>query len=247
MKRKTNKALILAGGLGTRLRPLTFAVPKPLIVVKDRPIIDYILNQLVNCGINEIFVSVNYRSNLIKLYIEDKDKYGIAIDFFDEIEPLGTAGPLSYMLGDRIRIDKNEPILVMNGDIITDLDFQEIIVWHENNQADLTVGLLEYRHQLSYGVVKMDSNNTIMNITEKPTYSYLASAGIYVVSEKCLSLVPKKFFTMPDLIIAARESGLRVKGFPIKANWLAIEQIKNLEEASVEDKQNWISKIKRMV
>jgi len=241
---KATKALVLAGGLGTRLRPLTFAVPKPLITVRDRPILDYIIRQLVSYGFKELFISVNYKSSLIKLFIEDRDKYGIAISFFDEVEPLGTAGPLAAFDKRKIKLEANEPILVMNGDIITDQDFQGLVDFHQSKQADLTVGFIEYNNKLSYGVLETDADNNIKDIKEKPSFVYKASAGIYVVSQKCLSLVPNGFFTMPDLMLAALQAGFMVKAYPIEANWIAIEQLKNLEELNANETEDWISKLK---
>jgi len=241
---KNKKALILAGGLGTRLRPLTFAIPKPLIPVRGRPIIDYILSRLVQFGLDDVYISLNYRADLIKLYLTDwKNKEKVSIRYFEETAPLGTAGPLAFLKKCNINLKRGESVLVINGDILTDLDFGRFASEHDRKNADLSVAVIKFTHSLAYGVLDMDNEDNITGVREKPSVDYSASAGIYLVGQRSLGLVPKRFFTMPELIDASRKNGLRVAGYRIKEHWLAIEQIKNLEEVNEMKKKDWISKL----
>jgi NDP-mannose synthase len=240
---KNKKALILAGGLGTRLRPLTFAVPKPLIPVRERPIIDYIITRLVKFGINDVYLSLNYQADLIRHYLAGIKQKGLRLTCFEEDRPLGTAGPLSFFKKNGIRLGAAESILVMNGDILTDLDFGRLAAEHERGRADLTVAMINYEHQLSYGVLQLDGGNRVIGITEKPKFQYKASAGIYLVGRRSIELVPQTRYTMPELMERSRKHGLLVKGHLIKEHWLAIEQINQLAAASEAKKGDWISKL----
>lgn len=237
------KALILAGGLGTRLRPLTFAVPKPLIPVRNRPILDYIVARLIKFGLCDIYVSLNYQADIIRHYLLGKGIKGVKFTFFEENSPLGTAGPLSFFKKDGIKFSRNESVLVINGDILTDLNFRRFEAEHKRSSADMTVAMINYSHQLSYGVLELDSDNRLIGVREKPIFKHKASAGIYLVSRRCLELVPHAKVTMPELMNKARKKGHLIKGYLIKEHWLAIEQIKNLEEVSEARKGDWISKL----
>ena len=240
---RNKKALILAGGLGTRLRPLTFAVPKPLIPVRERPIIDYIITRLAEFGFTDIYVSLNYQAELIRHYLAGKKQNGLKITCFEESSSLSTAGPLSFFKKNRVKLAADESVLVMNGDILTDLDFGRFRREHEKGGADLTVAMINYAHQLSYGVLETDADDRVVSITEKPTFNYQASAGIYLVGRRAIELVPHARYTMPELMERAQAQGQLVKGYLIKEHWLAIEQIKQLEEASEVKKGDWISKL----
>ena len=238
---RKHKALILAGGLGTRLRPLTFAIPKPLIPVRGRPIIDYILKRLEQYGFNEIYVSLNYQADMIKLYLSERKKRGLKLHYIEEQTPLGTAGPLSFLKNGGL--SRQDSVLVMNGDILTNLDLKKLLSVHEAANADITVGMIDFSQTLSYGILLLDKDMNITSVREKPTFKYNASAGIYLVKGKCLELVPRGNYTMPELIRKARDHGLTVKGYRIKEHWLAIEHLKNLEEASGSGKKDWISRL----
>ncbi len=231
IKNNGKKALILAGGLGTRLRPLTFAIPKPLIPVREKPIIEHIILLLKKHGFNDIFISVGYRSELVRLYCGSGEDFGVKISYFEEKKPLGTAGPLSFF--DAVEFDKNDPVLVINGDILTTIDLTGFLRYHDSEKNDLTVALIDYKHQLSYGVVMKDARNKITGIVEKPVYSYDISGGIYLVRAGCFSLVPKnRYFTMPDLVKKMLQAKMNVAGYPVTDFWLAIEQVKDIEDAN---------------
>ena len=231
INKRSKKAMILAGGLGTRLRPLTFAIPKPLIPVREKPIIEHIILLLKKHGFTDIYISVGYRSELVRLYCGDGTAFGVMIHYFEEKKPYGTAGPLASFK--EIGLDKNEPILVINGDILTDINLVSFLRFHKDEGNQLTVALVNYKHQLSYGVVEMGQGNKISGIVEKPVYSFNVSGGIYLVNADCLSLVPEnKYFTMPELVKKMLKAKMIVGGFKVKDFWLAIEQLKDIEDAN---------------
>jgi NDP-sugar pyrophosphorylase family protein len=221
------KAIILAGGLGTRLRPLTFAVPKPLIPVGERPILEILVENLKRHGVNDIYLAVGYRAELIQVYFQDGRQFGVNIQYSREDKRLGTAGPLRLI---RDRFELSEPVLVMNADIMTKLNFQEFYQTHLKGAAAITVGIRQYEHVVPYGVVQMDGGR-IRAIEERPRLPFHINCGIYVVSPDVLDLVPKdEFFDMPDLIGAAVKSGHEVFGYPIREEWVAIESLGDLTE-----------------
>ena len=237
------KALILAGGEGTRLRPLTLTVPKPLIPVRGWPILDYIIGRLLKYGFEDIYVSLNYRADLIREYLEGKIKQGVRISSFAEAEPLGTAGPLKMFLNSHISLAAGEDILLLNGDILTDLDFNAMQENHARAGADISVAMIDYSHPVNYGIIEIDKEGNILDIKEKPTFTYKASGGIYIINSNCFSLIPDGYFTMPELLHKAKARSRVIKGFKIKEHWLAIEQIKNLVEAGEQGKNDWIGKL----
>jgi len=200
------KAIILAGGLGTRLRPLTFAIPKPLIPVGERPILEILIENLKGHGITDIYLAVGYRAELIQLYFQDGQRFGVNIHYSQEEKRLGTAGPLRLI---RDRFSIVEPVLVMNSDIMTKLDFENFYQSHLRETAVLTVGIREHEYIVPYGVVEMEERQ-ICSIEERPKLSFNISCGIYVMNPHILDLVPDdQFFDMPDLIRGAIKSGYK--------------------------------------
>lgn len=225
------KVAILAGGVGKRLRPLTFSIPKPLLPVGKKPILEIILSKLKSYGLTDIIIAVGYRSELIKTYFGDGSKFGVDIEYVDENKPLGTAGPLSS-LKEKFKI--KEPILIMNGDILTNLDFRKMIDFHIKNNADITVGIKKHKQKTQFGVIDLDGNR-IKNIKEKPILTFNISAGIYVLSSSILSIVPKNTsYQMPDLIKNAMNKGKKVLGYTINEYWVAVEHMGSYKEALVE-------------
>jgi NDP-sugar pyrophosphorylase family protein len=230
--KKRRKALILAGGLGTRLRPLTFAIPKPLIPIKEKPIIEHVILLLKKYGFTELMIAVAYRSEFIKLFLGNGKKYGVKIRYLDEKKRLGTAGPLSCMK-DHCKLREDETILVINGDILTGLNIDDFLKNHYSRGNNITVGLVKVKQKMSYGVVVMDKNEDIIEIREKPIYTYNVSGGIYLLQAEQITLVPSnRYFTMPQLIVKAKENNKKVGGYFIKEFWLAIEEIAHIEEAN---------------
>jgi len=221
------KAIVLAGGLGTRLRPLTFAIPKPLIPVGERPILEVLIENLKAHGVTDIYLAVGYRAELIQLYFQDGQRFGINIHYSHEGKRLGTAGPLR-LIRERFRL--SQPVLVMNSDIITKLNFEDFYQSHLTEDAVLTVGIREHEYVVPYGVVEMDERR-VCSIKERPTLSFYISCGIYVVSPTILDLVPDdQFFDMPDLIRVALRSGYKTQAYKIREQWVAIESLGDLTE-----------------
>jgi len=223
------KAIILAGGLGTRLRPLTFAIPKPLIPVGERPILEILIENLKTYGVTDIYLAVGYRAELIQVYFQDGQRFGVNIHYSQEEKRLGTAGPLRLI---RDRFGIVEPVLVMNSDIMTKLDFEDFYQSHLREAADITVGIRGHEYIVPYGVVEMEERQ-ICSIEERPKLSFNISCGIYVVNPHILDLVPDdQFFDMPDLIRGAIKSGYKTFPYQIREQWVAIESLGDLTEES---------------
>ena len=223
------KAIILAGGLGTRLRPLTFAIPKPLIPVGERPILEVLIENLKAHGVTDIYLAVGYRAELIQLYFQDGQRFGVSIHYSQEEKRLGTAGPLRLI---RDRFGLSEPVLVMNSDIMTKLNFEEFYQSHLREDAAFTVGIREHEYIVPYGVVEMDEKR-VCSIEERPKLCFYINCGIYAVNPDVLDLVPEgQFFDMPDLIQAAVRSGYKTSIYQIGEKWVAIESLGDLTEES---------------
>ncbi|MBC8481933.1 MAG: NTP transferase domain-containing protein, partial [Planctomycetes bacterium] len=165
------KAVVLAGGRGTRLRPLTFSIPKPLLPIAEKPILEIILNNFKKFGITEVIISVGYQSELIKAFCGDGAKFGLSVKYVDEDKPLGTAGPLSLM---RDCFSEGEKFVLMNGDIFTQLNFSKMIDYHTNGKYCITVGYRKYEHKLPFGVLELESDK-LCGIVEKPSTEFNVS------------------------------------------------------------------------
>jgi NDP-sugar pyrophosphorylase family protein len=232
------RAIILAGGEGTRLRPLTFAIPKPLIPVGEKPILEIIIKRLKKFGFKKYILSVGYKAELIRTYFQHGKKFRIQIDYIHEDEPLGTAGSLR-LIADKFHFAHDESFLLMNGDILTRLDFKKMAKFHTKNKAWLTVGVKEYSNRLPFGVIDV-KNNIIRGITEKPVETYNISTGIYMINAECLKYMPKnKPFTMPMLINAVLNDKKKVMSYFFKEDWMAVEHLQHLEEING-DLERWV-------
>ncbi|MBN1974459.1 MAG: NTP transferase domain-containing protein [Sedimentisphaerales bacterium] len=222
------KAVVLAGGQGTRLRPMTFSVPKPLLPIGEKPILEIILKNFKKYNITEIIISIGYQGELIKAFCGDGSKFGLSVTYIDEEKPLGTAGPLSLM---RDRFSKDEPFILMNGDIFTQLDFASMINYHNKGKYSMTVGYRHYEHKLSFGILQLEDNK-LGGIIEKPSTKYNVSAGIYVLNESVINLVPdNSFFTIPELVNKLLETERNIGAYHIKEYWLGIENIDHFDQA----------------
>jgi dTDP-glucose pyrophosphorylase/CBS domain-containing protein len=218
-------AMVMAGGFGTRLMPLTENVPKPMLRVAGRPILEHIVGQLRAADIHKVVLSTHHLPEVIHDHFGTGEGFGVEIDYVHESTPLGTAGALGLLE------DVERPLLVVNGDIITNVDFRAMLAFHEENAADITVGVAQYRFQVPYGVVECEGSR-ITGLTEKPQMTAFVSAGIYLLSPKAVGYVEKgKRLDMPDLIkrIVA-ENGAAVS-FPIVEYWLDIGAPAELERA----------------
>ncbi|MBI4469794.1 MAG: NTP transferase domain-containing protein [Acidobacteria bacterium] len=220
------KAIVLAGGLGKRLRPLTFAIPKPLIPVGEKPILEHLIEHLKTQEVREVILAVGYRAELIETYFGDGARWGIRISYHHEASPMGTAGPLRAVRDD---FDLTEPFLVMNADILTNVNLERMFGYHRLQDAHLTVGWREHAYRLPYGCLEF-REGMLSEVREKPEFNYPTSAGIYVVSPRTLDEArPAQALDMPDLINRSIRAGLRVAAYQIKEEWRAIENLGDLE------------------
>lgn len=178
------RAIILAGGKGTRLRPFTLALPKPLMPVNDRPILEIILTQLKRSGFGNVTIAVNHFAALIEAFCGDGARWGLDIDYSRENAPLGTIGPLSLIR------DAPENFLVMNGDVLTDVDFAHVLDQHQDSRCMLTIAACRRQHSLEFGVLTVDSDNRLTSFDEKPQFSHLVNMGVYGVHRSLIERIP---------------------------------------------------------
>jgi dTDP-glucose pyrophosphorylase/predicted transcriptional regulator len=228
-KLRDNWVIIMAGGLGTRLYPLTKDCPKPLLKVGDKPLLETIILNLKSFGFHKFYLSVNYKSDMIKEYFEDGSRLGVTIQYLKETQRLGTAGALSLLPE-----TPKEPILIMNGDILTKMDFERLLDYHLKNQASATMCVREYDIQVPYGVCQIEKNQ-LQAIEEKPIHRYFISAGINILSPSVMHLIPKdSFFDMPTLFEKILEENKQVFIFPVREYWLDIGHMHDYERANSE-------------
>ena len=224
-----NVVILMAGGLGTRLGELTKNTPKPLLKVAKKPILYTIIENFVKYGFNNFIISVNYKSDQIKSYFKDGKDIGINIQYLDEDKRMGTAGSLSLLS----KIPQ-KPFFVMNADILTSIDFKNMLSFHNRHNSMATMGIREYENQIPFGVVNTDGN-TITSIVEKPIQQVAVSAGVYILDPKSLSVIPKnKFFDMPTLFDALIQSQKKVVAYAITDYWIDIGHINEYEKANKE-------------
>ncbi len=219
------QAVIMAGGYGKRLLPLTKDVPKPLLPVGEKPILEHIISQLEQTGIREMSVTTHFHAEKLKQYLDNKKLGKVNINFVEEEKPLGTAGALSTLK------TSGEPILVINGDIVTKLDFRSFYEFHVENQAELTVAARQYSIEVPYGVLKCDGP-VVTEVQEKPVHNFLVNAGIYILESSALSLIPKdESFDMTDLIEGLLREGRKVVSFPVVEYWMDIGRPEDYKQA----------------
>lgn len=228
------KAVLLAGGRGVRLRPLTYTIPKPLLPIGEKPILEEIIERLKASGIREFIVAVGYRAELIETYFRDGEQLGVSIEYVRETAPLGTAGPLA-LVREQCALPA-EPLLMMNGDILTDLDVRELLAFHRDGGYAMTVATREFQLQHPYGVIDVDGAR-ITSIREKPSVTDVVSAGIYAIEPSALDVVPAattggRFFDIPDMVNALVAAGRPVGAFNFTDEWIAIDRIEQLEDAA---------------
>lgn len=210
----TCPAVIMAGGLGTRLRPLTANVPKPLLPVGGKPMIQHVIESLRGYGINEFFVSVNYKAEMIEEFLGDGSDFRVRIEYLREKKRLGTAGALSL-----IRTNGWQDIFVLNSDVMTDLDFHAMYQFHLDHEHDLTMAVKRFNLQVPYGVVEMDMNR-VVSLSEKPNITNYVNAGIYLLNRRVLGDIPREtFFNMTDLITNLVDQSRNVASYLIKGDW----------------------------
>ncbi|GFO66059.1 nucleotidyltransferase family protein [Geomonas paludis] len=224
-----NCVVLMAGGLGSRLKPLTDDTPKPLLKVGGKPILETILENFIHYGFTNFRISVNYKGELIEDYFGDGARWGAHIEYLREDKKLGTAGALG-LLPERPSL----PVLVMNGDVLTKVNFQQLLEFHREHRALATMCVREYDFQVPYGVVTVD-NHRILNIEEKPVQRFFVNAGIYVLEPEALDLIPKDtFFDMPTLFEKVVSQQKETAVFPIREYWLDIGRMDDFQRAEGE-------------
>ena len=221
------KAIVLAGGQGNRLRPYTFTVPKPLLPLGDRPLLEYIIEQLARCSVKDLILALGYQAELIRAYCGDGSRFGVRITYVTETKPLGTAGPIALC---RPHLEANEPFLLMNGDIVTQLDFARLAAFHREKKAQLTIGYVHHTYQSPFGVLDLKGDE-VAGVVEKPSITQPVSAGIYCISPEAARLVPDDaVLTMPELADKVRAGGGKVMAYRIGEFWRALETRDHFEE-----------------
>jgi NDP-sugar pyrophosphorylase family protein len=224
------KAVILAGGKGTRLKPYTTVFPKPLMPVGDKPILEIIISQLKSCGLGDILITVGHLAELISNFFGDGSKLGVNIKYAREDQPLGTAGGLGL-----IKDELKDTFLMINGDTLTTLSFSDLINYHKRNGALATIALKKRGVYIDFGIVEVDSNSSIKGYIEKPTLEYLVSMGAYVFEPKALDYIKVgERLDFPDLIKLLISAGETVKGFVFDGYWLDIGRPDDYEKANKE-------------
>lgn len=229
----STKAVILAGGKGTRLRPLTAVFPKPLVPLGHKPILEVLLTKLKNSQLNDVTISTGYLAELIMALCGNGEKFDLNIDYIREQEPLGTAGPLGLIEG------LQGDVIVMNGDLLTTLSFKNLIAFHKAQNADVTIGIHPREVKIDFGVVDMNADGVFQGFREKPTYSYDVSMGVNVLSENARKLIEKeKYLDMPDLILKVHENGGKVACYREPCYWLDIGRMDDYAQAQADFEEN---------
>ena len=223
------KAVILAGGKGTRLRPYTTVIPKPLMPVGNYPILEIILRQLKHYGIDEVILAVGYLAELFQAFFQDGARYGLKITYSMEGEPMGTAGPVSLLI-DRL----DDDFLLMNGDLLTTLNFSHLYEFHKQKRAAATIGLYQREVKIDFGVVEPAADFQLDKYIEKPTYRFNVSMGVNVLNPKAIRpyLTPGKYLDLPDLMMRLHDDGQPVFCFHEECYWLDIGRVDDYQTAN---------------
>ena len=217
---KDTAVIIMAGGKGNRLKPFTNILPKPLVPINDKTIIEIIIQHFVDHKCNDFYLTLNYKSKLLKAYFQELEpKYNVS--YFDEEIPLGTAGSLKYF---KEKIEA--PFFVTNCDIIIKSDYYDLMKFHNDQNFDITLVASAKEYTIPYGTVKLDDAGHLTQINEKPKYNFLINAGMYVLNPDILDLIPEnKFYHITQLIADAKKNGKKVGIFPIGGDdWIDVGQ-----------------------
>ncbi len=226
---KSNSVVIMAGGLGTRLHPLTQDTPKPMLSVGGKPILETIIQSFIDQGYVNFFISLNFKAEVISDYFGDGSKLGASITYLHETTRLGTAGGLS-LLPSEVKF----PIIVMNGDLLTRISVDALVDFHQRENAVATMVVREDHYQVPYGVVEVDGTQ-IVDVKEKPMQRHLVNAGIYVLSEQSLANIPRDtYYDMPTHFTKLAADGHRTAAFPLHEYWVDIGRLDELERAQRE-------------
>jgi dTDP-glucose pyrophosphorylase len=225
-RERDNWAVIMAGGLGTRLGSLTQHTPKPMLRVAGRPILERIVLHLIGHGVKQIYLSVNYLAHVIEQHFGDGSRFGARIEYLREEKALGTGGALSLLPR-----APAHPLLVMNGDLVTQANVGEMLAFHAEHQALATLGVRRYQHQVPFGCVELEGDR-LVRFEEKPTLARLVNAGVYVLSPELVARVPRgEVFPLPNLFEDCLRRGETVCGYEIVDDWIDVGQRDQLREA----------------
>jgi NDP-sugar pyrophosphorylase family protein len=223
------KAVVMAGGKGTRLVPYTQILPKPLIPIGDMPILEVLLNQMRRADILEVTLTVGHLGKLLESYFGDGSRFGLRIDYSHEAIPLGTAGPLSLVKG------LDETFMVTNGDILTTLNFKVMIAYHKQQGAAASIAMHKRQVMIDFGVITSDSQDIITGYSEKPSIDYQVSMGIYLFQPSVLKYIPyNQHLDFPDLVLKLIAAGEKVVGFPFSGYWQDLGRADDYAEATSE-------------
>jgi len=225
------KAVILAGGKGTRLRPYTTVLPKPLMPIGERPILEILIRQMSAKGFKDIIVTTGYLAELIMTFLGDGSKFGVKIKYSKEAKPLGTAGGLGF-----IKDDLSGDFLMVNGDLLTTLNFADLVDYHRKNQAVATIALKKRQIHIDFGVIELEgSTNNIKGYAEKPTMESFVSMGVYVLNTDVLKYIkPDEYLYFLNLIQILMAAGQTVKGYVFDGYWLDIGRPDDYEKANTD-------------
>jgi len=225
----SNAAVIMAGGLGSRLRPLTDDCPKPMLRVGNKPILETILDNFIECGFQRFYFAINYKADVITRHFGNGSRWGVDIRYLREDQRLGTAGALSLLPE-----SETEPLVVMNGDLLTKTNFKQLLDFHANQAGLATMCVTEYDFQVPYGVVRT-KDSCILGIDEKPTHRFFVNAGIYVLEPSVLERIPSQtYFDMPGLFESLIADGHTTSVFPVREYWLDIGHLNDFDRACME-------------
>lgn len=220
-------AIIMAGGEGKRLRPLTETTPKPLLIVGGKPIIEYNIDRLKQVGIKNITLSINYLGDQLIDYFGDGISRKLNIQYVREDKPLGTIG--SILL---VNDFHHEDIIVMNSDLLTNIDFKDFYKSFKDSGADMAVAATSYHVDVPYGVLEADESNQVLSLKEKPRYTYYSNAGIYILKKELLKMIPQdQFYDITDLMKRILEMNLKMLTYPINGYWLDIGKHEDFKKA----------------
>ena len=220
------RVVILAGGKGTRLRPYTTVLPKPLVPIGETPILEVILRQLKHHGFRRVTLSVNHLAHLIRSFFGDGSALGLDIEYCIETEPLGTAGSLSLVEG------LTDPFLVMNGDLLTTLDYAEMVRFHRRSGNFATIGAFPRDVAVDFGVLDLDAGGALVQYHEKPTLAFLVSMGVNVLSRDAAAFIePHRHLDLPALMMKLKDAGRVVGSYRSDCRWLDIGRVDDYEAA----------------
>lgn len=227
------RAIILAGGKGTRLAPYTTVLPKPLMPIGEMPILEIVIRQLEKHGFNDLTLAVGYLAELLMAYCGDGSKFNVKLNYSREEQPLGTAGPISLVS------DLNDTFLVMNGDLLTTIDYSAMLKYHKERGAIATVACYQRDVKIDLGVIEVDKDNWVANYIEKPTYHYSVSMGIYLFEPEILNYIKKnQRLDLPELVLKLMKDHKKVNVFNFEGYWLDIGRHDDYQRAIEEFAEN---------